>query len=390
MSVSYGGDSIVFADGSVQSGGWTGMRNRIINGAMVIDQRNAGASVTPTASAYTIDRWEAGMSAASKFSVQRSTVAPTGFTNSLIATSTSAYTAGAGEIFALTQFIEGYNVDDMGFGTANASTFTISFWVRSSLTGTFGGALQNSNRTRSYPFTYTINQANTWEKETITFVGDTTGTWVTGNGRGLNVIFSLGAGSTYSGTANAWATANYYSATGATSVVGTNGATFYITGVQLERGSTASSFEYRPFGTELALCQRYYEEGNYSQRLSGTIIRQAWPYAVQKRQTASVNVYYDTTKATSGTINKSNTTDSGWATGGNQYMGNMEKNTYIQLVERNNEASFNPGVWSMDLFNILLVDRINDLENPYYMNNPERACVSPKELVDSYISKHLK
>ena len=233
-------------------------RNRIINGAMVIDQRNAGASVTPTSSSYTLDRWEAGLSVTSKFSVQRSTTAPTGFINSLLATSTSAYTVGAGEIFVLTQFIEGYNVADMGFGTANASTFTLSFWVRSSLTGTFGGSLQNSGRTRSYPFTYTISSANTWEQKSITVAGDTTGTWLTDNGRGLNVIFSLGAGSTYSGTANAWATANYYSATGATSVVGTNGATFYITGVQLEAGTTASPFEYRQYGTELSLCQRYY------------------------------------------------------------------------------------------------------------------------------------
>ena len=235
-----------------------GFKNRIINGAMVIDQRNAGASVTPTASAYTLDRWEAGLSVTSKFSVQRSTTAPTGFTNSLLATSTSAYTVGAGEIFVLTQFIEGYNVADMGFGTASAATFTFSFWVRSSLTGTFGGSLQNSSRARSYPFTYTINAANTFEQKTITVVGDTTGTWLTDNGRGLNVIFSLGAGATFSGTANAWATANYYSATGATSVVGTSGATFYITGVQLEKGSTATSFDYRPYGTELALCQRYY------------------------------------------------------------------------------------------------------------------------------------
>ena len=229
---------------------------------MVIDQRNAGASVTPTASAYTLDRWEAGLSVTSKFSVQRSTTAPTGFINSLLATSTSAYTVGAGEIFVLTQFIEGYNVADMGFGTANASTFTLSFWVRSSLTGTFGGSLQNSGRTRSYPFTYTISSANTWEQKSITVTGDTTGTWLTDNGRGLNVIFSLGAGSTFSGTANAWATANYYSATGATSVVGTNGATFYITGVQLEAGTTASPFEYRQYGTELLLCQRYYYQKN--------------------------------------------------------------------------------------------------------------------------------
>ena len=251
-------DAMTTSDG-VTSAGTYGFKNRIINGAMVIDQRNAGASVTPTASAYTLDRWEAGLSVTSKFSVQRSTTAPSGFINSLLVTSTSAYTVGAGEIFVLTQFIEGYNVADMGFGTANASTFTLSFWVRSSLTGTFGGSLQNSGRTRSYPFTYTISSANTWEQKSITVTGDTTGTWLTDNGRGLNVIFSLGAGSTFSGTANAWATANYYSATSATSVVGTNGATFYLTGVQLEKGSTATSFDYRPYSAELAMCQRYYQ-----------------------------------------------------------------------------------------------------------------------------------
>ena len=234
-----------------------GFKNRIINGAMVIDQRNAGASVTPTSSAYTLDRWEAGMSAASKFSIQRSTTSATGFTNSLLATSTSAYTATTSQTFNLTQFIEGFNVADMGFGTASAQTFTLSFQVRSSLTGTFGGAFQNSDRTRSYPFTFTISAANTFETKTVTVAGDTSGTWLTDNGRGLNVIFSLGAGATLSGTAGAWASATYYSATGATSVVGTSGATFYITGVQLEKGSTATSFDYRPYGTELALCQRY-------------------------------------------------------------------------------------------------------------------------------------
>ena len=234
-----------------------GFKNRIINGAMVIDQRNAGASVTPTSSAYTLDRWEAGMSAASKFSIQRSTTSATGFTNSLLATSTSAYTATTSQTFNLTQFIEGFNVADMGFGTASAQTFTLSFQVRSSLTGTFGGAFQNSDRTRSYPFTFTISAANTFETKTVTVAGDTSGTWLTDNGRGLNVIFSLGAGATLSGTAGAWASATYYSATGATSVVGTSGATFYITGVQLEKGSTATSFDYRPYGTELVLCQRY-------------------------------------------------------------------------------------------------------------------------------------
>lgn len=240
------------------------MKNRIINGAMVIDQRNAGASVTITNTAdttYTLDRWGAYGSQASKFTVQQnagSVTPPAGFTNYLGVTSSSAYSIISSDDFDIRQPIEGFNVADLNWGTANAKTVTLSFWVRSSLTGTFGGALTNSAINRSYPFTYTISSANTWEQKTITVAGDTTGTWLTTNGRGMQVFFGLGVGSTYSGTAGAWAGATYVSATGATSVVGTNGATFYITGVQLEVGSTATSFDYRPYGTELRLCQRYY------------------------------------------------------------------------------------------------------------------------------------
>jgi hypothetical protein len=272
--------------------GFTGMKNRIINGNMVISQRNNSTSVTPAASAYTLDRWEAGMSAASKFSVQRSTTAPAGFTNSLLATSTSAYTATTSQTFNLTQFIEGFNVADMGFGTASAQTFTLSFQVRSSLTGTFGGAFQNSDRTRSYPFTFTISAANTFETKTVTVAGDTSGTWLTDSGRGLNVIFSLGAGATLSGTSGAWATATYYSATGATSVVGTSGATFYITGVQLERGSNATSFEFIDYGRQLAQCQRYYQlaEGfNGIAAGSGTVMYCTMQFKTEMRANPSVS-----------------------------------------------------------------------------------------------------
>jgi hypothetical protein len=176
----------------------------------------------------------------------------------MLITSLSAYSVGSGDYFQASQPIEGFNVADLGFGAAGASTVTISFWVRSSLTGTFGGCLKNGASNRSYPFTYTISSANTWEQKTVTIAGDTTGTWATDNSRGMQLVFSLGMGSTYSGTAGAWAGSNLGSATGATSVVGTNGATFYITGVQLEKGSTATSFDYRPYGTELQLCQRYY------------------------------------------------------------------------------------------------------------------------------------
>ena len=242
-----------------------GFKNKIINGACVIDQRNAGASVTITntgAITYTLDRWAGFGSVASKFSIQQnagSVTPPVGFVNYLGVTSLSAYTVGAAEGFYINQIVEGYNMADLNWGTANAKTITISFWVRSSLTGTFGGALRNVAFDRSYPFTYTISAANTWEQKSVTVAGDTTGTWNSTNNTGINLDFALGSGSTLSGTTGAWAAGAFNSATGATSVVGTSGATFYITGVQLEKGSTATSFDYRPYGTELQLCQRYYQ-----------------------------------------------------------------------------------------------------------------------------------
>ena len=238
------------------------LKNRIINGAMEIDQRNAGASVTVlTTTGYTLDRWKTACDVSSKFSVQQnagSVTPPAGFTNYLGVTSLSAYSVPAGEIYGLQHHIEGYNVADLGWGTANAKTVTLSFWVRSSLTGTFGGSFINASSNRSYPYTYTISAANTWEYKTITVAGDTSGTWNTTNGRGIVVIFSLGTGSTFSGTAGSWSGNNFQSATGATSVVGTNGATFYITGVQLEQNTSATPFERRLYNQELANCQRYF------------------------------------------------------------------------------------------------------------------------------------
>jgi hypothetical protein len=227
---------------------------------MVVDQRNAGSSVTPTANQYITDRWQVDLSQASKFTAQQSTTAPTGFSNSLLITSSSAYSVGSGDYFYIRQKIEGFNTSDLAWGTANAKTVTLSFWVYSSLTGTFGGSLRNSAVNRSYPFSYTISSANTWTQISVTIAGDTTGTWIgSTNGIGIDVAFSLGAGTTYSGTAGSWAATNYVSATGATSVVGTNGATFYLTGVQLEIGTSATPFERRLYNQELANCQRYFQ-----------------------------------------------------------------------------------------------------------------------------------
>ena len=267
-------------------------RNRIINGDMRIDQRNAGAAVTSNLATYTLDRWMAYSDVGSKYTVQQSTDAPAGFTNSLLATSSSAYTVGTNEVYGLFQYIEGFNTADLSFGTASASTVTLSFWVKSSLTGTFGGSLVNNGFTRAYPFTYTISAANTWERKTLTITGDTVGTWLTNNGIGIGLILGLGCGSGRSASAGSWTATNLvFSATGATSVVGTNGATWYITGVQLEAGSVATPFERRLYGQELALCQRYFEIGGpmeTNDTASGAYGKLTILYPAQKRTTPTV------------------------------------------------------------------------------------------------------
>ena len=241
-----------------------GFRNRLINSDMRIDQRNAGASVTITnvlATTFITDRWGVYGSITSKFSAQQNAGAvtpPPGFTNYLGATSLSSYSVTSGEFYQISQGIEGFNIADLGWGTANAQSITLGFWVRSSLTGAFSGAVQNSAFNRSYPFSFTINAANTWEYKTVTVPGDTSGTWLTNNGLGISLVFNLGAGANNLGTAGAWVGAGRAGVTGSQSIIGTSGATFYITGVQLEAGSVATPFERRPYGTELQLAQRYY------------------------------------------------------------------------------------------------------------------------------------
>jgi hypothetical protein len=294
MSVSVNGtNGITFNDGTTQATvGYVPWRNRIINGDMRIDQRNAGASFTPTTPlSYGCDRWRFDLSQASKFTAQRSTVAPTGYTNAHLVTSSSAYSVLAGDYFTIGQIVEGLNAADLGWGTASAQSITLSFWVRSSLTGTFGGAVSNSAQNRSYAFTYTISAANSYEYKTVTIPGDTAGTWLTDNGIGIRVFFGLGVGSTYLGAAGSWAGAAYLSATGAISVVGTNGATFYITGVQLEAGSTATPFERVEYGEMLRRCQRYYQQvktGGYGVAGSATSINIGVPLLVTMRSAPTV------------------------------------------------------------------------------------------------------
>jgi hypothetical protein len=249
----------------IPAAGFTGnnFRNIIINGDMSIDQRNSGSSVTvgTVNPLYTLDRMAVQSSQSSKFSIQQnagSVTPPEYFKNYIGATSLSAYTLASGDYFTIRQGIEGSNIINLAWGTSDAKTVTLSFWVRSSLTGTFGGSFTNDGFNRSYPFSYTISSANTWEKKSITVAGDTSGTWLTTNGLGIYVTLGLGVGSTYSGTAGSWSASGLLSATGATSVVGTNGATFYVTGLQLEAGTTASDFEFLPYDVNLQRCERYY------------------------------------------------------------------------------------------------------------------------------------
>jgi len=241
-------------------------RNRIINGDMRIDQANAGAaaSVSVTGQVYSVDQWLIrGTASAGVFSAQQSTsTPPAGFTNFLrITTTTADASPASGSGYFFSQFIEGLNCQDLQFGSAGAKTITISFWVRSSLTGSFSGAVWNMAANRCYPFSFTISSASTWEQKTITIVGDTTGTWLTDTGIGLRLSFDMGNGSTFRGTAGAWTgTSNIIGVTSAVRVISTLSATFDLTGVQLEVGSAATPFEVRDYATELVRCQRYYEK----------------------------------------------------------------------------------------------------------------------------------
>ena len=237
-----------------------GRRNIIINGAQTVDQRFSGSSeLKGSGSQYHTDRFTVFSQAASKITAQQVSEAPAGFKNSLQLTVTNAVTLGATDQYMLQQRIEGQNVAHLAFGTASAETVTLSFYVRSSVTGTHSGVLVNGSENRNYPFTYTISAADTWERVSVTIAGDTSGTWVTTNAVGMWVKWNLGTGSTYLGTAGAWSGSSYLSgATGSVQLIETGSATFYITGVQLEVGSVATPFEHRSYGEELQSCLRYF------------------------------------------------------------------------------------------------------------------------------------
>ena len=310
-----------------------GYKNRIINGAMMIDQRNAGASVTITnasstaTNGYTLDRFylRSETTTGSKVAVrQMNGVAtgasnyeagssPTGFINSLRATSLSAYTLLSTEHAGVIQAIEGFNTADLAWGTASAATVTISFRVKSSLTGTFGGFVSNNDATRCYNFGYTINSANTWETKTITVPGDTSGAWYVDNQVGVYVGLSIGAGSGTTTTAGSWGSTLYRSVTGQVNVLGTNNATFYMTGLQFEKGSTATSFDFRDYSREFSLCCRYWQQ--FPNAISSSSGASAIPMWCSSASNASTRIFVPTVMRSPPSLSYAGTLATSGATG---------------------------------------------------------------------------
>jgi len=225
---------------------------------MRIAQRGTSAVTSSVSSQYPVDRWICLNNSSNTITFQQSTVVPAGFINSIKATVTSGGSSySASQYTFLYQKIEGFNTADLAYGSSSAKTVTVSFWVQSSVTGTYTSVLENSTGTQNYIAPFTINVANTWEYKTIQIPGSTSGTWLTDNGIGLSFYIVLGSGTSYENTPNVW-TSGKYSVSGSVDLGATNGATFYLTGVQLEVNTQQTPFEQRPIGVELQLCQRYY------------------------------------------------------------------------------------------------------------------------------------
>jgi len=236
-------------------------RNRIINGDMRVSQR-FGASIVTNSTGYSVDRWATPLAGNGRYSAQQSTIAPDGFTNSLVHTVTTAVTPAAGDVYQLVQHIEGNNIYDFGWGSSSAKTATISFWVRSSIAGVYSLFIYNSGGSRSYVTTYTINAANTWEQKSIVIPGDTTGTWLTNNGIGIGIGWDLGSGSSYTTASSGWSSNTSFPprrVSGSVNWIANSGATFYLTGVQFELGTVSTPYERRPLDLEQLLCMRYYQ-----------------------------------------------------------------------------------------------------------------------------------
>jgi hypothetical protein len=290
--------------GSLSAPNTFGFKNRLINGDFTINQRGLASYTINNAGAYTVDRWFGSDLTDGVFTVQPTTGPTTaGFPSALRVTVTTADASiGSTQQAYVAQAIEGVHIADFAWGTASAVPVTLSFWVRASATGTYGGSLTNASINMSYAFTYSISAANTWEQKSITIAGPTSGTWNTNNAGGITLRFSLAAGSSFSGAAGSWVASDRVSATGARNVLGTLNATWDIAGVQLEKGTAATSFDFRPLTTEINLCFRYYQLKNITiggYAAAGSAIYNAVIYPIPVRASPTVAwgavVYANTT-----------------------------------------------------------------------------------------------
>lgn len=256
----HGTNGVTFNDGTVQPSAAVG-KNLIINGDMRINQRgNYSTTVNSTSVTHAVDRWLGrGKGSAGVFNILATAENSNGFNNHVVLDVTTASTPSGTDSYRFQQMIEGYNIGKLNWGTASAKSITLSFWVKSTLTGTFGGSIANGDYNRFNPFSYTISAANTWEYKTVTIAGDTSGTWDTTNGLGMRVNFSIGAGSSRLGTAGTWTSSVLEGVTGQTNHIATNSSNLRITGVQIEEGTSATDFEHLQFGQQYDLCQRYYQ-----------------------------------------------------------------------------------------------------------------------------------
>jgi hypothetical protein len=311
----------------------SGFRNKIINGNMVIAQRGTAAVTGSGTKQFAIDRWMV-FNGTGTVTFQQSSTAPAGFSNSLLATVTATGSYGTTGYTQIGQFIEGYNVADLALGTASAKTFTVSFWCRSSVTGTYNITIQNGSQNRSYITTFTILSANTWEYKTITITGDTTGSWAVDNTAGMTLWINLGVGSNFDTTANTWTAGSLYSTSAAVDFAANAGATFYLTGVQIEQSTQATPFEQRPYGVELQLCQRYYQRhdlgGSYFMIAapvgSGNgLIQYSFPVPMRAAPTLTASSGSCLRPLTTGgsSVGTTNTTSVGWYSTANQYGGQI-------------------------------------------------------------------
>ena len=269
-----------------------GRKNLIINGAMQVAQRGTSATGVTSGGYKTCDRWGLNKAGSAVFTIEQSTDAPADFDKSFKTTVTTGATLGSTEYGFYRYFFEGQDVAHLNWGTSNAKTVTLSFWVKSSITGNHPLLIGRQTQ-MVYPVTYTVNAANTWEYKTVTFAGPTSGTFGTGTSAGWEIMFDVGTGTTYSATAGSWTTGNYFGVTGAVKLSETTGATWAITGVQLEVGSVATPFEHRSYGEELALCQRYYEVvGNGAPALanSSTQFWTGYTFKTEKRANPTVSI----------------------------------------------------------------------------------------------------